>query len=410
MLVVLQFLFILNKDNKIIMKKFLILTAVFVATLSFYSCGNDDDTATQPPVNLVSKTDVIANYATIVLANYQEAYNDAVSLKAVLQTLATTPTQANHAAAKTAWLQSRESYGPSEAFRFAQGPIDDADGPEGLLNAWPMDESFVDYVEGADNSGIINDLTTYPTITKELLASLNELNGDDRSISIGYHAIEFLLWGQDLTNPANNQAGLRPFTDFVDGGTATNQDRRRTYLLACSDLLIDHLQLMLNEWTVGGPYRTTFLALEEDNALQNMFGSIAELSKSELAVERMAVALNNQDQEDEHSCFSDNTHRDIRLNYNGIINVYQGSYGAISGPSLSDLVTEADATLGARLSAAITTATAAVNNTGIPFDLAILGGPSSTEGAKVLTAVNALQDLGDQLVAGAGVLGITVNL
>ncbi len=388
------------------MKKFIFPALAAVFFVVFTGCSSDDDNGTPNP-NLVTKQEVITNYAAIVLKNYQDAYNDAVALQTSLNTFIADPTEANHNAAKQAWKTARESYGPSEAFRFASGPIDDEDGPEGLLNAWPLDENYIDYVEGIPDTGIINDLTNYPTLTKELLESLNELGGE-ANISIGYHAIEFLLWGQDNTSPSDNQAGLRPYTDFVDGGTAENQDRRRQYVSICAELLLDHLQLMLDEWSAGGAYHTTFLALDEDTAIKNMLTGIATLSKSELAGERMFVALSNQDQEDEHSCFSDNTHRDIRLNFDGISNVYNGTYGTISGASISDLVNQADEARGAEVTSQLNTAKTDVYNTGTPFDLAIIDGSTSVEGAKVLQAVNALQDLGDQFVLAGAALGITV--
>lgn len=388
------------------MKKIVFPILITITTALFVGCSSDDDSGSVDP-NLVTKQEVVENYATIVYQNYLDAYSDAVALQTSLATFTTTPTEANHTAAKQAWKNARESYGTSEAFRFSAGPIDDSDGPEGLLNAWPLDENYIDYVEGATDSGIINDTTTYPSITKELLESLNEV-GSETNISVGYHAIEFLLWGQDNTDPEDNQAGLRPYTDFVDGGTAANQDRRRDYVTACASLLLDHLQLMLDEWTVGGPYRTTFLALDEDVAIKNILTGIATLSKSELAGERMFVALSNQDQEDEHSCFSDNTHRDIRLNLEGIKNVYIGSYGTINGASLSDLVTQANQTTALEVTAQLNNAVTDVNETGIPFDIAISGGSTTTEGAKVLQAVNSLQDLGDQFVLAGAALGVTV--
>jgi putative iron-regulated protein len=308
---------------------------------------------------------------------------------------------------KEMWLVSRESYGPTEAFRFANGPIDAEDGPEGLLNAWPLDEVYVDYVEDAPNAGIINDLETYPTLDKALLESLNEAGGE-ANISIGYHAIEFLLWGQDLTDPSEMLPGQRKYTDFVSGenGTASNQDRRRQYLVLCADLLTDHLQLMIDQWAVGGAYRSTIDNANVEEVLSNMLTAIATLSKSELGGERMFVAYDNQDQEDEHSCFSDNTDRDIRLNLDGIANVYRGSYKNISGVSLEDLIKEADASLGDEVSAALVAAESAVFATADPFDFAIFDG---AERPKVLAAVTALQTLGDKLVQGAAALGLSIT-
>jgi putative iron-regulated protein len=384
--------------------KFLFLT-VF-GSLILVSCDTDENTTPDPDPAL-DRSEVVSTYSSMVFAGYQDAMIDAQNLEQAINTFVADPTESNFEMTKEMWLVSRESYGPTEAFRFANGPIDAEDGPEGLLNAWPLDEVYVDYVEDAPNAGIINDLETYPTLDKALLESLNEAGGE-ANISIGYHAIEFLLWGQDLTDPSEMLPGQRKYTDFVSGenGTASNQDRRRQYLVLCADLLTDHLQLMIDQWAVGGAYRSTIDNANVEEVLSNMLTAIATLSKSELGGERMFVAYDNQDQEDEHSCFSDNTDRDIRLNLDGIANVYRGSYKNISGVSLEDLIKEADASLGDEVSAALVAAESAVFATADPFDFAIFDG---AERPKVLAAVTALQTLGDKLVQGAAALGLSIT-
>jgi putative iron-regulated protein len=384
-----------------------VAVAVF-AGLTFFACSsNDNNDSKSTPA---TKKEVIENYANIVYANYQKAFDDAVLLETAIKTFTATPTDANFTAAKTAWKTSRESYGTTEAFRFANGPIDgDDEGPEGLLNSWPLDENFIDYVDGAANAGIINDLTDYPTINKALLVSLNE-DGGEKNISVGYHAIEFLLWGQDLTAPSAKLPGQRPYTDYVaTTGTHANQARRAAYLNACADLLTDNLDYLIQQWKPSGVYRTKFLALPENDAIKNIYLGITTLVTAELPIERMEVALENADQEDEHSCFSDNTHRDIALNLQGVINVYQGKYGSIDGPSLEDLVKQADSATYDETLTSLNSSTTKVAAILTPFDLAISGGPDSVEGAKVKTAVQQLLNFGATLLKGATKIGITVN-
>ena len=375
------------------------------ASLLLFSCSDDESPSTN---NNIDHSTVVANYAEIAFSNYTKAYDDAVVLETAITNFTTNPTEANFTNAKNRWKQARESYGTTEAFRFANGPIDDENGPEALLNAWPLDENFVDYVEGASEAGIINSVAIYPNITKALLVELNE-NGGEKNISVGYHAIEFLLWGQDLTDPADNLPGQRPYTDYVVGGTANNQQRRAVYLNVCADLLTDHLQYMVNQWKPGGEYRTVFVTLPTPVALKNMYLGITTLVMAELPIERMDVALGNADQEDEHSCFSDNTHRDIYLNLQGVINVYQGKYGTIDGPSLADLVKAADLTVYNATESSQTQALSKVNLISTPFDVAISGGVDSAEGQKVRVAVLQLQDYGSNLLAGASKIGILVN-
>jgi len=383
---------------------FIKAATIFTAIICFVSCTDGDTNSTG-----TIKVDVVSNYANIAYQNYKDALDDAVALEVAINTFTTTPTDANFTAAKDKWKEARETYGTTEAFRFANGPIDAQEtGPEGLLNAWPLDENFIDYVDGASTAGIINATALYPTIDKALLESLNE-NGGEKNISCGYHAIEFLLWGQDITAPAANLPGQRPYTDFVVGGTADNQQRRATYLKVCADLLTDNLAYLVNEWKVGGTYRTTFLSLPVNQAIQNMYLGITTLISAELPIERMDVALLNEDQEDEYSCFSDNTHRDIFLNLRGVINIYQGKYASIEGQSLEDLVRNADADTFNDTDASLTASLSSVAAIQTPFDMAISEGLDSVEGAKVRVAVLQLQNFGSNLLAGAAKIGITFN-
>ena len=196
------------------------------------------------------------------------------------------PTPSSLEGAKRAWLRARDDYTPTEAFRFYGGPIDnEEDGPEGLLNAWPLDESYIDYVEGNAQSGIINNPPVFPVIDGALIKSLNEEGGEE-NVSTDLHAIEFLLWGQDMNEIG---PGSRPLADYTTGA---NADRRGIYLAVASDLLLVHLQQMVDAWapSVSGNYRAEFMAMDAAAALTNIITGIGELSRGELAGERMTVA------------------------------------------------------------------------------------------------------------------------
>ncbi|MCB0155619.1 MAG: hypothetical protein KDF65_12555 [Anaerolineae bacterium] len=357
------------------------------------------------------KQAALETYADIVFAGYEDAYNLATELQTKIEAFVADPNQETQQAAKEAWLAAREPYGQTEAFRFYGGPIDDEDGPEGILNAWPLDEAYVDYVEGDPAAGIINNVDEYPEIDQALLLSLNE-SGAEENISVGYHAIEFLLWGQDRSEDG---PGQRPYTDYVtDGsGTAENQARRAEYLRLTAAQLVANLAELKAAWdpAVADNYRADFLALEPDTALQNMLTGIGVLSKSELSGERMFTAYDNQDQEDEHSCFSDNTHRDIITNAQGIANVYRGSYtrpdgSVVSGPSLADVVEAVDPELNQQMLALLDQSLAQVKAIHVPFDQAIVLAEARPA---VLAAVSTLQDQGDKVAEVASLLGVTIN-
>jgi putative iron-regulated protein len=351
---------------------------------------------------------VVNHYATLVSANYSDALSAAQKMETAIDAFLAAPSEATLEAAKTAWLAARVPYGQTEAFRFYSGPIDSEEGPEGQLNAWPMDEVYVDAVEGAPNAGIINNPTAYPAITAELLSSLNE-QGGDKNISTGYHAIEFLLWGQDLTEGPG--AGQRPYTDYT---TAAHADRRATYLRTVTQLLVSDLEALVAAWAPNqSNYRAEFTALPANEALGKILKGIGTLSASELASERMATPLDIGDREEEHSCFSDNTHNDIIANTQGIRNVVSGTYrrldgSLVQGPGLEALIDTLKPELAAQLrtlGAQTLTQAAAIQ---APFDQEIR--PANTAGhERVLALIQTLQAQGRAIVDAGAALGIVVN-
>jgi len=348
---------------------------------------------------------VVAHYAALVQASYEEALTGALDLQRAVGAFVAQPSAGGLDAARTSWLAAREWYGQTEAFRFYGGPIDDEQGPEGRMNAWPIDEAYVDAVKGRPNSGLINDRKLL--LTKVNLVRYNERGGEE-NICAGWHAIEFLLWGQDLseTGPGN-----RSFEDFVDH-KAPNADRRRQYLQLASELLVDDLRYLVGAWTLGvHNYRERFERGDLES-LRKMIVGLGSLSRGELAGERMEVALNTQDQEDEHSCFSDNTHRDIVNNALGIENVWLGRYlrrdgSTLQGPSLRDLVAAADAALAARVTEQVAASVAAARAIQPPFDREIVGGRDAPGRLRIQKTIDSLVAQSKGLVESANALGIT---
>ncbi len=351
---------------------------------------------------------VVDHYAAGVHAAYEASLESASKLDVAIDAFLDDPTDETLEAAKQAWLAARDDYGLTEAFRFYGGPIDnEADGPEGLINAWPLDEAYIDYVEGDAQAGVVNDPETYPTIDAELLTSLNE-QGGEANISTGWHAIEFLLWGQDLSTDG---PGDRPVTDYT---TADNADRRGTYLAVTSDLLVEHLTGLVEAWAPDADnYRAEFVAGEPVDALTMIVTGIGELTRGELAGERMYVAYEQRSQEDEHSCFSDNTTADLLANARGIDMVLTGAYSTgLEGPGLLSLFESADADAAAALGDAVDTSIADLEAIPAPFDQHLVDGvPDDDPGrASVLTAIEALEAQADALVAAAASAGITLEI
>ena len=312
----------------------------------------------------VTKQQVVEHYADVAHAVFADSLTTAQTLDVKIDEFLKSPSAKKLEEVKQAWLDSRVSYQQSEVFRFGNAIVDDW---EGQLNAWPLDEGLIDYVaadyqyelgnEGAAANIVANtslqigaSKLDVSKITPELIADLNEVGGSEANVASGYHAIEFLLWGQDL-NGTDAGAGQRAYTDFVVGSECTNGhcDRRGEYLKAAADLLVQDLEWMEKQWSadVKGNYREELLNDSADNGLRKMLFGMGSLSLGELAGERMKVALEANSTEDEHDCFSDNTHNSHYYNEQGIYNVYTGTYKGVSGkelsgPSIADLIAQKD--------------------------------------------------------------------
>ncbi|BCE01925.1 imelysin family protein [Marinicellulosiphila megalodicopiae] len=388
------------------MNKKLILTSI-AALISVNAYSKD-----------ISKQDVVTHYADLALANYSEALITAKTLNTAIDAFIKSPSQSTQNQAKSAWLDARVAYQQSEVFRFGNAIVDDW---EGQLNAWPLDEGLIDYVDHSSyefelgNDGAQANIIASPNIsigadsfdssliTKDILISLNEVAGSGANVTTGYHAIEFLLWGQDL-NGTNPGAGERSYTDYLTGDQCTNNNckRRGEYLDTVSDLLVSDLAYMVNQWSENqSNYRSELLSEDSNTVLRKMLFGMGSLSLGELAGERMKVALEANSTEDEHDCFSDNTHNSHYYNAQGIKNILLGTYKKLNGDlvigaSLLDLVKQKDDKLAAQAQNTFNATTAALQalvdsaeKNNVHFDQLIAQG--NKEGhAIVNNAINAL--------------------
>lgn len=305
--------------------------------------------------------DVALVYADIALAGYEDSLLQAGLLQEAVTDLIESPSRATLAAAREAWKRSRIPYMQTEVFRFGNTVVDDW---EGRVNAWPLDEGLIDYVVGnpdavnvvANRTLLINgaSVTADPIDVALLQDVLHEAEGIETNVATGYHAIEFLLWGQDLhgTGPG---AGNRPATDFDPARcTGGNCERRVAYLRTATDLLAADLKWMTGAWREGGAARTALENLDAAGVVRVIVTGLGNLAAGELAGARMQVGLELHDPEEEHDCFSDNTHESHYWDAVGLRNVYMGQYqrvdgSMIEGPSLSGLVRAADPELDRKL-------------------------------------------------------------
>ena len=403
----------------------------------------------------VAVKSILESYSNIALDNYTNALNDAKALKVAIDNFAKSATKENLEKAKKAWLVSRESYGQTEIFRLSNGPVDAEEGwvseaygaLEGQINAWPLDENMIDYTidaEGKKTAGNIIDTigkfnpggeeskeVDVTKITVDAISELNE-NGGEANVATGYHAIEFLLWGQDqdysnflkdgITKGAL-KAGERPLSDFTSD---KNAQRRLAYLSVAAEKLISDLEVIKSAWEKNvdgnkGLYQAALNGklkgenasknIDSNEAIKQIISGMGVFVKSELANERIAVAVLTPSEEDEHSCFSDNTHRDIATNYQGFKNILTASYnGKKYGKSLLDSTDKETKERIEKLMASIEGKIKSVNDVAMKkehFDYQIK--PESEQSKVIVKLKNELRKLGDEMVNVAAANGISLT-
>lgn len=374
---------------------------------------NHDDTP-----EIVSSQNVLNTYINIAQANYGDALNAAKTLDQEVNTLLAAPSEENLSKTKQAWINARIPYQQTEVYRFGNSVVDEW---EGKVNAWPLDEGLIDYVgsdygsESDENPFYSANIIANPkpliggkevdasSITMEFLSdTLHEIDEVESNVATGYHVIEFLLWGQDLhgTNPG---AGMRPASDFsLTGCTGGNCERRREYLKAATSLLIKDLNDMHQSWLAEGAANIDLINKGTEGGLATILTGMGSLAYGELAGERIKLGLMLHDPEEEHDCFSDNTHWSHYYDAKGIKNIYLGEYtridqSKITGSSLSQLVRQTDSALDDEMKSKLNTTEQAMQvmvdqaATGNTFDVLI--GEGNTQGNIIIrTIIDALVD------------------
>lgn len=352
---------------------------------------------------------VVDTYAQIAYLSYKQAHSDAVTMQLAIGVFFGSPNEQTLVQAKEAWLKARDSYGQTEVFRFYGGPIDGIDpvtgkeGPEGRINAWPLNEGYIDYIKGAPKSGIIQQ-SDVPITQKTLIEK--DQKDDEADVTTGYHAIEFLLWGQDFSDTG---PGNRPVTDYTGDDAVTK--RRIAYLKEVTSLLVNDLAALEAAWAPDQQnYRQTFTTQPTGKSITDILTGLASLAGFEMASERVAVPLDSNDQEDEHSCFSDNTHNDFRMNIQGMSNVYRGTYAGFDGDSLQELLAANDDKLSKQIDAQLDAAMSVANAIEPPIDSILASPLTSPQRQQMESLVEELFDLGDSFVAAGKAMGLKVTI
>ena len=343
----------------------------------------------QPYSNEVAHQ-TLSNYSDLAWEMYSDSVREIIRFNMAIYAFRKDPGPETFEEAKRLWIKARKVYGRTEAFRFSETAIDELE-LEIFINAWPVDESYIDYTRADPNSGIINHPEQYPKLNSVSIPKLNEAGGE-ANIATGWHAIEFLLWGQDFNA---NGPGERSWTDYT---TAPNADRRMTYLVTVTEVLRFHLVAIADSWSPfnydGTPGE--FFLRRPSRIIRTVLRGLSALAGREIASERLATALRSRSQEDEHSCFSDTTGNDLVSNMKGIESVLFGTFTSESGKvvideaGFYDLIATADSEVAENVKNQFHNAQKLITAIPTPFDQSIMAEEGGPEHQAIQAAVAAV--------------------
>jgi len=352
------------------MNKLLSLILLLTGFLAFTSCDNDDD-----PTPTADYSEILDNTGeNVILETYESLATHAVQLQVATQTLYNNPTQENLDAAKAAWVATRAPWEQSEGFLF--GPVDQ-EGIDPSLDSWPVNVTDLNNVLASANP-----------LTVEFLAQ-------QEGTLKGFHTIEFLLWGET----GNKQAA-----DF--------NGREFEYLAAASGALAVDAQQLFDLWkpTGGNFIANIFNAgngsqvyISQKSALEEIANALIIIS-DEVGNGKINDPFAQQDLTYEESRFSANSKADFANNIRSVKNIYTGVFGIYgNGKSISNIISEKNATLNAEVIADIDAAILAIESIPGTFSEAVFNNPTS-----VAAAQQAVRDL--QATLEEKVLPIISNL
>ena len=318
------------------------------------------------------RAEVMQQYADIVYFTYEDCYLEALVMQEKVSSFLESPSQEGLEECREAWMLTRRPFEQAEVFRFYEGPID---GGYSRLSEWMIDPSYIDYVSGDPFSGIIWDSENFKTIDEEELIDANQSEGETK-VTIGFHVIEFLLWGEDTASPSQLTPGMRGFNDFAaNDSAATDKIRRSQYLEAATSILVADLASLVKDWSSSesGNYRQSFLGMNSTKGFRMILTGMIRSAETELAHNRLRVSLDSLDTEREVSKFSDNTSTDVLMTTIGLRNVFEGKYARvdssiISGASVLDVASLIDDTLSNEIHDAVNASVKASALIFSPFD------------------------------------------
>jgi len=307
--------------------------------------------------------DLVNNVAIPIIDDFDAR---SAELLEAITTLAQGRTEANLAAARQAWRDTREPWEMCEAFLFGPAKVQQLDP---AVDSWPLDQITLESM-----------LNSSDVFTK---AYIDLSEGSVK----GAHAIEYLLWG-DKGNKRVDQITPRELEFMIAAaesfrGSAGALRRAWIPMATGGDGYGDQV---CNAGKEGSIYTKRATAVRE-------FVNGVVFLLVEVADAKMGIPYGAMNTDFEEARFSNNSKDDFRANLLGVKSIYMGSYGNRSGKGLRDLVRRSDIALDSAIQTMIETARVRIEGITPSFGAAILPGGNRSSVQSARLSLSMLADL-----------------
>ena len=239
-----------------------------------------------------SAKEIVLEYVEQIGADLIQAGIEIERFQSSIVTLADHVRSENLSLSKQAWLDAHSAYELTTLHRYFATQLLGEQNSLALMqlqyqiNHWPIIPGYIDYVNGYPDSGIVYDINVTLDVD-----SLREQHGafDIYEVTLGFHVIEFLLWGYDTDSVA------RPATDFdavleltpeeTESGYSLEQlsnNRRRLFLDVAADTLVEDFRALQSLW------------LTEESSIRQRIESTSGIELIVILADSMSAMLNQE--------------------------------------------------------------------------------------------------------------------